>query len=137
MYTASLYAAFASLIHNKSSELDGKRVMMFSYGSGLTSTMFSLQFREGQHPFSLANIATVMNVGGKLKSRHEVEPEKFIETLKLMEHRYGGKDFVTNKDCSLLEPALLSHRSRFQVPEVLCQEACGSFGGATTVANGH
>lgn len=31
-------------------------------------------------------------------------PEKFIETLKLMEHRYGGKDFVTNKDCSLLEP---------------------------------
>lgn len=31
-------------------------------------------------------------------------PEKFIETLKLMEHRYGGKEFVTSKDTSLLSP---------------------------------
>nr|ALD84319.1 hydroxymethylglutaryl-CoA synthase [Morus alba]AOV62768.1 hydroxymethylglutaryl-CoA synthase [Morus alba] len=104
MYTASLYAAFASLIHNKSSELAGKRVVLFSYGSGLTATMFSLQLREGEHPFSLANIASVMNVAEKLKSRHEVVPEKFIETLKLMEHRYGAKDFVTSKDSSLLPP---------------------------------
>lgn len=31
-------------------------------------------------------------------------PENFIESLKIMEHRYGGKDFVTSKDCSLLAP---------------------------------
>lgn len=31
-------------------------------------------------------------------------PEKFVETLKLMEHRYGAKDFVTSKDTSLLSP---------------------------------
>lgn len=31
-------------------------------------------------------------------------PEKFIETLKLMEHRYGGKDFVTSKDIEHLSP---------------------------------
>lgn len=31
-------------------------------------------------------------------------PEKFIETLKLMEHRYGAKDYVTSKDSSLLYP---------------------------------
>ncbi|KAM7491331.1 hypothetical protein LguiA_034252 [Lonicera macranthoides] len=104
MYTASLYAAFASLIHNKNSSLDGSRVVMFSYGSGLTATMFSFHLREGQHPFSLSNIAKVMNVGEKLKSRHEFPPEKFVETLKLMEHRYGAKDFVTSKDCSLLSP---------------------------------
>ncbi|KAG6384022.1 hypothetical protein SASPL_156174 [Salvia splendens] len=54
MYTASLYAAFASLIHNKS------------------STLFL--------------------------------PEKFVELMQLMEHRYGGKDFITSKDCSLLAP---------------------------------
>ncbi|KAJ6341881.1 hypothetical protein OIU78_009930 [Salix suchowensis] len=104
MYTASLYAAFASLLHNKNSELAGKRVILFSYGSGLTATMFSLQLREGQQPFSLSNIATVMNVPTKLKSRHEFSPEKFIETMHLMEHRYGAKDFVTSKDCSLLAP---------------------------------
>ncbi|KAK2985068.1 hypothetical protein RJ640_022946 [Escallonia rubra] len=89
MYTASLYAAFASLLHNKHSSLTGKRVIMFSYGSGLTATMFSFQLREGQHPFSLSNIATF-------------PPEKFVKTMKLMEHRYGAKDFVTSKDASLL-----------------------------------
>lgn len=45
---------------------------MFSYGSGSTATMFSFLLREGQHPFSLSNIAMVMNVSGKLKSRREV-----------------------------------------------------------------
>ncbi|KAK9103460.1 hypothetical protein Sjap_020714 [Stephania japonica] len=104
MYTASLYAAFASLIHDKHSTLGGKRVVLFSYGSGLTSTMFSFRLSEGQHPFSLSNIANVMDISRKLKSRQEVSPENFVETLQLMEHRYGGKDFVTNKDTSLLPP---------------------------------
>ncbi|KDP25525.1 hypothetical protein JCGZ_20681 [Jatropha curcas] len=104
MYTASLYAAFASLLHNKHTELAGNRVILFSYGSGLTATMFSLQLNEGKYPFSLSNIANVMNVAGKLKARHEFPPEKFVETLKLMEHRYGGKDYVTSKDCGLLAP---------------------------------
>ncbi|CAL0312690.1 unnamed protein product [Lupinus luteus] len=104
MYTASLYAAFISLIHDKHSTLAGKRVILFSYGSGLTATMFSLQLRDGQGPFSLSNIAKVMDVAGKLKSRHEFAPEKFVEIMKLMEHRYGAKDFVTSKDTSLLSP---------------------------------
>ncbi|ONI06916.1 hypothetical protein PRUPE_5G088900 [Prunus persica] len=104
MYTASLYAAFVSLLHNKHSSLDGKRVILFSYGSGSTATMFSLRLNAGQHPFSLENIAAVLNVGEKLKSRHEFPPEKFVEVMKIMEHRYGGKDFVTNQDISLLLP---------------------------------
>lgn len=103
-YTASIYSAFVSLIHNKHSTLAGNRVIMFSYGSGLTATMFSLRLNEGKHPFSLSNIAAVMNVADKLKSRHEIPPEKFVETLKLMEHRYGANDFVTSKDTSLLVP---------------------------------
>lgn len=140
MYTASLYAAFASLIHNKSSELAGKRVVLFSYGSGLTATMFSLLLREGQDPFSLANIATVMNVGEKLKKRHEVVPEKFINTLKLMEHRYGAKDFVTSKDSSLLPPGTYyltevdSLYRRFYAKNPV-EGSCASENG--TLANGH
>ena len=34
----------------------------------------------------------------------QLVPEKFVEIMKLMEHRYGAKDFTTNKDCSLLPP---------------------------------
>ena len=47
-------------------------MMMFSYGSGLSATMFSLRLSEGKAPFSLSNIAKVMNVDEKLKRRTEV-----------------------------------------------------------------
>ena len=50
----------------------GQRIVMFSYGSGLTSTMFSFKINEGQHPFSLLNIANIMDVSKKLKARHVV-----------------------------------------------------------------
>ncbi|TVU48603.1 hypothetical protein EJB05_08244 [Eragrostis curvula] len=102
MYTASLYAAFASVIHNRHETLAGQRIVMFSYGSGLTSTMFSFKINEGQHPFSLLNIANIMDVSKKLEARYVVPPNKFVEALKLMEHRYGAKDFVTSQDTSLL-----------------------------------
>lgn len=134
MYTASLYAAFTSLIHNKGSTLAGQRVILFSYGSGLTSTMFSLRFTEGEQPFSLSNIVSVMNVSEKLKSRHELEPEKFVDLMKLMEHRYGGKDFVTNKDTSLLAPGTYyltevdSKYRRFYAKKAIANG---------TIANGH
>ncbi|KVH95444.1 Hydroxymethylglutaryl-coenzyme A synthase, active site-containing protein [Cynara cardunculus var. scolymus] len=110
MYTASIYAAFASLIHNKNSSLDGNRVMMFSYGSGLSATMFSLRLSEGKAPFSLSNIAKVMNIEHKLKTRTEVCYQILEMTINaceremLMEHRYGGKDYVTSKDTSHLAP---------------------------------
>jgi hydroxymethylglutaryl-CoA synthase len=45
---------------------------MFSYGSGLTSTMFSFKINEGQHPFILSNIAGILDVSKKLESRHVV-----------------------------------------------------------------
>lgn len=34
----------------------------------------------------------------------QFSPEKFVATMKLMEHRYGAKDFVTSSDRSLLAP---------------------------------
>ncbi|KAG8095628.1 hypothetical protein GUJ93_ZPchr0013g37999 [Zizania palustris] len=104
MYTASLYAALASVIHNKNGTLAGQRIVMFSYGSGLTSTMFSFKINEGQHPFSLSNIASILDVSKKLESRHVVAPEKFVAALKLLEHRYGTKDFAMSQDTSLIAP---------------------------------
>ena len=57
-------------------------------------------------------------------SCNQTLPEKFVETLKLMEHRYGAKDFG---DEQRLEPAaarhVLPHQGRLHVPEVLFPEA--------------
>ncbi|KAL8141670.1 hypothetical protein V2J09_014702 [Rumex salicifolius] len=137
-YTASLYTALASVIHNKHNTLVGNRIIMFSYGSGLTATMFSLRVSAGQHPFTVSNIASIMNVGEKLKARHETQPEKFVETLKLMEHRYGAKDFVTSKDTSLLAPgtyyltevdAMYRRFYAKKSEKIACENGCG--------ANGH
>ncbi|KAH0463019.1 hypothetical protein IEQ34_007601 [Dendrobium chrysotoxum] len=145
MYTASLYAALASVIHNKHDTLGGQRIVMFSYGSGLASSMFSFKLNDGQHPFSLSNIASVLNVAEKLEARHEFQPEKFIETMQLMEHRYGTKDFVTTKDTSLLSPGTfyLTHVDsmyrRFYAKKGAVTSAAGKVAGlnASFLANGH
>ena len=61
-------------------------------------------------------------------------PEKFVELMQLMEHRYGGKDFITSKDCSLLAPGTYyltevdSKYRRFYAKKAVTNG---------TVANGH
>ncbi|KAH7404783.1 hypothetical protein KP509_15G042500 [Ceratopteris richardii] len=60
-YCASLYGGLASLLHQKASDLHGKRALMFSYGSGLASTLFSVQFHEGEGNFTLSNIHSVLD----------------------------------------------------------------------------
>jgi hydroxymethylglutaryl-CoA synthase len=42
LYCGSLYAGLLSLLHSKGDALLDKRVMLFSYGSGLAATMFTL-----------------------------------------------------------------------------------------------
>ncbi|KAK8926372.1 hypothetical protein KSP39_PZI018424 [Platanthera zijinensis] len=59
MYTTSLYVALASVIHSKHDTLDGEHIVMFSYGSGLASTMFYFKIQDGQQPFSLSNLLKV------------------------------------------------------------------------------
>jgi 3-hydroxy-3-methylglutaryl CoA synthase len=54
---------------------------MFSYGSGLTSTMFSFKINEGQHPFSLLNIANVLDVSKKLEARHVVNISDILSEI--------------------------------------------------------
>jgi hydroxymethylglutaryl-CoA synthase len=46
LYTASLYAGLLSLFYNKNEELVGKRILCFSYGSGLAASMFSMYVAE-------------------------------------------------------------------------------------------
>jgi len=102
MYCASLYAGLATLVHNKASSLDGKRILMFSYGSGLASSLFSCKFVDGQ---KLTEIAKKMDIAAKLESRIAVTPKEFVETMHLMETRYGAKDFIPVSSKSTLRPS--------------------------------
>ena len=53
---------------------DGKRIIMFSYGSGLASSLFACKFQEGQSSFSLVDIQKKMDIASKLESRVMVCP---------------------------------------------------------------
>ncbi len=104
MYCASLYAGLATLLHTKTEALHGKRVLMFSYGSGLASSLFSFQVHPGQPPFCVSEIVQKMSISEKLNTRIIVDPKAFVTTMHLMETRYGAKDFVPVSSHSTLRP---------------------------------
>ncbi|CAG8597971.1 13781_t:CDS:10 [Funneliformis mosseae] len=104
MYCASLYSTLASLLSNVPADnLIGKRVGMFSYGSGLASSFFSFQIKK-----SVADISKILDVPNRLKSRLELTPEKFNEVMKLREEVHDQKDYVPLGDGSSIEDAFFS-----------------------------
>jgi hydroxymethylglutaryl-CoA synthase len=46
IYTGSLYNGLLSLICDEGIDLTGKKVMMFSYGSGCAASLFVLRFTD-------------------------------------------------------------------------------------------
>ena len=73
MYCASVYSGLCSLLANVSSEqLQGKRVGIFSYGSGLASSLFSFRVNG-----STAELAKNLDIHNRLESRRVVAPEVY------------------------------------------------------------
>lgn len=75
MYTASVYASLVSLISNVSSEtLQGKRVGIFSYGSGLASSLFSIRVQG-----DVSDLAGRIDLHRRLKNRITTSAENYDE----------------------------------------------------------
>lgn len=73
MYCASLYSGLASLIsYVDSATLQGKRIALFSYGSGLASSFFSLRING-----STEQISKVLDIPNKLAARRGVSCETY------------------------------------------------------------
>ena len=70
-YAASLYAGLLSLIAKKSAaELEGKRVCMFSYGSGCVASAFAVRPRANAgSKYTLAQMRDVLRLPGRLAER--------------------------------------------------------------------
>ena len=82
-YCGSTYAGLLSLITNKSTELKGKRALLFSYGSGLAATQFSVKFSG-----SVEKIAETADVKNRLEARTKISPEEFTSILEEREATY-------------------------------------------------
>lgn len=79
MYTASLYGALASLLDSTpSAELAGKRIAMYSYGSGLAATFFSLRVRG-----STEEMQTKMNLKARMEKMVVRPCQEYVDALKV------------------------------------------------------
>ena len=86
MYTPSLYGGLVSFIcsHDTAQNLIGKQVALFSYGSGLASSFYSIRVKsnpglEKLHKNLFSDVLT------RLNNRRKVDPEEFDKTMKLRE----------------------------------------------------
>lgn len=103
MYTASLYGSLVSLlISKKADDLAGSRVGLFSYGSGLASTMYSLKIVGGSKLNSLVD--SLQYVHEALKTRTKFTPEDFTKCIEDREKFFCKPDFVPTSKQSCLFP---------------------------------
>ena len=75
MYCASVYGSLVSLLSNVSADkLKGKRIGVFSYGSGLASSFFSMKVVG-----DISTMAKNVDLHDRLDSRRTVPPETYDE----------------------------------------------------------
>lgn len=82
-YTASLYSSLAALVYEMRGALVGKRVLMYSFGSGFAASMFSLRISA-----PVDKISRGLRLRERLEERIVVEPEAYEATLKRREKDY-------------------------------------------------
>lgn len=100
MYTASVYSSLASLLtYVPLEDLKGKRVSLFSYGSGLAASFFSLVVKG-----DVSDIASKLDLKNQLESRQTVTPVEYEAALELRERAHLQKNFTPQGSIDVLTP---------------------------------
>ncbi|USP74925.1 hydroxymethylglutaryl-CoA synthase [Curvularia clavata] len=90
MYTASLYCSLLSLLSSvRSDALQGKTIGLFSYGSGIASSLFTMQVVG-----DVTKIIEQVNLFARLDQRHLATPDEYEKACKLREEAYGKNSFT-------------------------------------------
>ena len=84
-YTASVFFGLVSLVSN--AELNDKRIMVFSYGSGAVASMYVLRGRPGR--FSLETMRKHVDLSARLAARVERSAAEFVAACDARERAYG------------------------------------------------
>lgn len=85
MYTPSVYSGLVSyLITNSANDLAGKNVALFSYGSGLAASMYSISFTK-----NVTHLRTITDklshLKPQLEQRQKVSPDDFTNLMAVRE----------------------------------------------------
>lgn len=90
MYTASLYGGLASLLSNvESSELQGKRLGMYAYGSGCAASFFSLRVAG-----STDEIRKQLDLKQRLASMKVVPCQEYVDAMNLREANHNAVNYT-------------------------------------------
>ncbi|XP_017883083.1 hydroxymethylglutaryl-CoA synthase 1 [Ceratina calcarata] len=107
MYTPSVYTGLASLLISKSAkELAGSKVGIFSYGSGLCSTMYSLSitndYAEGSDLMKL--VSGLSYIKPDLEARQKISPTDYTKVLASREQNCHVVPFTPESSISNMFP---------------------------------
>ncbi|ROT34908.1 hydroxymethylglutaryl-CoA synthase [Sodiomyces alkalinus F11] len=100
MYCASVWGGLASLIsHVDDADIVGKRIGLFSYGSGLAASFMSFRVNG-----SVASIAKVLDIPNRLTARRQVSPETYDSMCELRKQAHLQKNYTPKGDPSTIAP---------------------------------
>ncbi len=89
MYTASLYGGLLSLVNNvPSSELQGKRILLYSFGSGSAASFFSLRVRG-----STEEIVRQSDLKARLAAMRVVPCQEYVDSLQTREATHNAVNY--------------------------------------------
>lgn len=114
MYTASCWSSLASvLFFIGNEELQGKKISVFSYGSGLASTFLSLNVVG-----DISAINKVLSLDYKLgEGRKQKTPEEYVAAIELREKAHLQKNFKPSGSLDDIAPGayyLVDVNDKFQ-----------------------
>lgn len=105
-YTASLYIGLASLIFNEGKRLAGKDTLLFSYGSGLASSMFHVSVNmEGateNGKFTLDKMQQAMDLQNRLDARTKASVGEYVKVIEDNVKRYTEGERVSTTPTNYL-----------------------------------
>ncbi|KAK7241087.1 hydroxymethylglutaryl-CoA synthase [Aureococcus anophagefferens] len=94
-YTASVFAGLLSLVADRGDALAGKRVLLFSYGSGSVATMYAFKGREADDAkFALGETRRVADVPARLAARAPCSAAHFARACDVRVERYGKPGYA-------------------------------------------
>jgi len=98
-YTGSVYSSLLSAVTEGGEALAGKRILMFSYGSGSVASLWSFKCRRAHSArFALRSIQQQTNMQARLQSRTRCSVADFSAALSLRAEKYGKAPMVPDGD---------------------------------------
>lgn len=104
MYTPSVYSGLVSLLISvPAAQLTGKRIGVFSYGSGLAASMYSIKVTEDASIFEKF-VTKLDYVLPLLGAREKVVPEEFSALMEIREKNNHAAPYTPTGSISALFP---------------------------------